>query len=209
MNRNYSLYIISRCSVRLLSNAIILEAERTNFDYVLLPQMRASSHLPASTSSTLGKVASQSHPSVSKENDIKIAHNLNENLTSPILSPTQSESSWISSLPYQLLTGIANLQEASEVDHTQRTRTDRYQACDRILSGGHTCNICGRWFQNGVHLTRHHLVHTGEKPFKCQHCSYESNQKSALNRHFRSIHLGIKKPIQDLTEEEKRFYQIN
>lgn len=130
---------------------------------------------------------------------------MNDN-TGPVTS-NQNESSWMSPLPYELLSGVIAFQESQEMGLNRRNRNDGQQISDTIPSG-HTCDVCGRWFQNGVHLARHCLIHTGEKPFKCQHCAYESNQKSALNRHFRSVHLGIKKPIQELTEEEKLFYRL-
>ncbi|XP_063865784.1 longitudinals lacking protein, isoforms H/M/V-like isoform X2 [Scylla paramamosain] len=37
---------------------------------------------------------------------------------------------------------------------------------------------------------RHVIVHTGERPFRCPHCSYRANQMSNLRRHVKSIHHG-------------------
>ena len=49
-----------------------------------------------------------------------------------------------------------------------------------------TCEFCGKIFKNCSNLTVHRRSHTGEKPYKCQLCSYACAQSSKLTRHMRT-----------------------
>lgn len=46
-----------------------------------------------------------------------------------------------------------------------------------------TCNVCGKVFTKLFSMTRHMLLHTGERPFQCSICHYGFIQKSDLLRH--------------------------
>lgn len=45
------------------------------------------------------------------------------------------------------------------------------------------CPVCGKLFKQNWLVARHMLIHTGEKPFKCQACEYSSARKEHLMRH--------------------------
>ncbi|GIY83594.1 hypothetical protein CDAR_32331 [Caerostris darwini] len=58
-------------------------------------------------------------------------------------------------------------------DHHQQRRND-------------TCEYCGKVFKNCSNLTVHRRSHTGEKPYKCELCSYACAQSSKLTRHMKT-----------------------
>lgn len=46
-----------------------------------------------------------------------------------------------------------------------------------------TCWVCGRLFPSPSHVRRHMPIHTGDKPYKCDHCGKRFNQKANLKTH--------------------------
>ncbi|XP_014229195.1 uncharacterized protein LOC106654021 [Trichogramma pretiosum] len=49
-----------------------------------------------------------------------------------------------------------------------------------------TCEFCGKVFKNCSNLTVHRRSHTGEKPYKCELCTYACAQSSKLTRHMKT-----------------------
>ena len=53
----------------------------------------------------------------------------------------------------------------------------------------HICEFCGRSFTYKYNLTRHLLIHYGDKPYKCEICEKAFSEKKNLSRHM-LIHNG-------------------
>ena len=51
-----------------------------------------------------------------------------------------------------------------------------------------SCSLCNQTFNKYVNLTRHHRVHTGEKPYVCPCCPYRASRKEHLEKHFNRMH---------------------
>ncbi|CAD6186234.1 unnamed protein product [Caenorhabditis auriculariae] len=47
----------------------------------------------------------------------------------------------------------------------------------------HVCSVCSRGFGKRCDLSRHLLIHTGEKPFQCEVCFMEFRTKNTLDTH--------------------------
>ncbi|XP_039290993.1 zinc finger protein 878-like isoform X2 [Nilaparvata lugens] len=73
-------------------------------------------------------------------------------------------------------------------DATQVSRLDNKP---KIYSCAH-CSYETRWLYT---LKIHVLNHTGEKPFRCEFCSYKCAQKAYLTKHIRVYHTGDKIPL--------------
>ncbi|XP_066153526.1 protein tramtrack, beta isoform-like isoform X2 [Euwallacea fornicatus] len=51
------------------------------------------------------------------------------------------------------------------------------------------CLLCPASFKRASHLSRHQLVHTGERPFACNHCDKAFSRHDKLKHHIRKTHI--------------------
>lgn len=56
------------------------------------------------------------------------------------------------------------------------------------LSKSFRCQYCHYMFRRQSHLTRHVLIHTGEKPFKCNQCDERFSRSDKLKLHVSRTH---------------------
>ncbi|XP_013771661.1 B-cell lymphoma/leukemia 11B-like [Limulus polyphemus] len=66
------------------------------------------------------------------------------------------------------------------------TPTSTFPPKPKEKSRNDTCQYCGKVFKNCSNLTVHTRSHTGEKPYKCELCTYACAQSSKLTRHMKT-----------------------
>ncbi|XP_023015344.1 zinc finger X-chromosomal protein [Leptinotarsa decemlineata] len=76
------------------------------------------------------------------------------------------------------------------------TQINKPEPC---LMKKHQCSFCHKKFGWPTDLKRHIMIHTGERPFKCNHCNSSFTRNFLLLKHQRKIHFDeIKLKIPDL-----------
>ena len=53
----------------------------------------------------------------------------------------------------------------------------------------HKCHVCTKGFPSMSELKIHQRIHSGNRPFKCRLCNYQSSDNSSLRKHFVKKHL--------------------
>ncbi|XP_053667564.1 zinc finger protein ZFP2-like [Anopheles marshallii] len=66
------------------------------------------------------------------------------------------------------------------------------KAAEKLAQYG--CEICGRKFTAKKNYTRHLMIHTGEKPYKCDRCDRSYRQSGELKKHRTIQHMCNKQP---------------
>ena len=55
----------------------------------------------------------------------------------------------------------------------------------------HQCQFCLKVFCTPSLLKRHLVIHTGERPFKCNKCDRTFQQKAHLTNHYGRVHVNL------------------
>ena len=55
------------------------------------------------------------------------------------------------------------------------------------------CKVCGKGFGRKKEFKEHMNIHTGERPYKCEHCEKAYSSSGNLRMHRRTVHLGYKR----------------
>ncbi|KZT65883.1 hypothetical protein DAEQUDRAFT_493615 [Daedalea quercina L-15889] len=71
------------------------------------------------------------------------------------------------------------------------------------MAGDHKCPVCQSTFTRPQHVARHMRSHTGDRPYKCQHCGDQFARSDLLSRHVNKCHASEKPPTTTLPNRRK------
>ncbi|XP_046352685.2 neurofilament heavy polypeptide-like [Haliotis rufescens] len=83
------------------------------------------------------------------------------------------------------------------IGHTKRVHEGWKSPNQKIF----ICSVCEKRFTKKYHVDRHMLIHTGEKPHKCNDCGRCFNNKSNLMSHIQLVHKKLSPYMCDMCHE--------
>lgn len=84
------------------------------------------------------------------------------------------------------------------IGHTKRVHEGWKSPNQKIF----ICSVCEKRFTKKYHVDRHMLIHTGEKPHKCNDCGRCFNNKSNLMSHIQLVHKKLSPYQCDMCHEQ-------
>ena len=79
--------------------------------------------------------------------------------------------------------------ETCQKSFSQNSALNNHMRTHQAVRERFECDICDYKATTKQSLARHHLTHTGERPYPCDLCEYKATQKCHLARH-RMFHTG-------------------
>ncbi|XP_034484272.1 myoneurin-like [Drosophila innubila] len=107
-------------------------------------------------------------------------HEESQNEASPDLEETSDKSEITKSEPENEPSDLSHSESPSVDEDQPKAKRKRLILKPKKL---YVCNICDKVLKSNSHLTMHALVHTGERPFKCECCLKNFRYKWNLKRH--------------------------
>ncbi|KAI9442819.1 hypothetical protein F5148DRAFT_798770 [Russula earlei] len=71
------------------------------------------------------------------------------------------------------------------------------------MAGDHKCPVCQATFTRPQHVARHMRSHTGDRPYKCQHCGDQFARSDLLSRHVNKCHPNEKPLVSSAPSRRK------
>ncbi|KAI0346212.1 hypothetical protein BDW22DRAFT_730994 [Trametopsis cervina] len=72
------------------------------------------------------------------------------------------------------------------------------------MAGDHKCPVCSSTFTRPQHVARHMRSHTGDRPYKCQHCGDQFARSDLLSRHINKCHAAEKPPTTTVPNNRRK-----